>query len=79
MRSHTDAVSSLGSRRPSPAPAERLAPLDQAILGMLLEDIDEDEISRLLGLGPAALDSRRRGMLATLGSITDLRASPVAR
>ena len=58
---------------------ERLAPLDQAILGMLLEDIDEDEISRLLGLGPAALDSRRRGMLATLGSITDLRASPVAR
>ena len=58
---------------------ERLAPLDQAILGMLLEDIDEDEISRLLGLGPAALDSRRRGMLGTLGSITDLRASPVAR
>ena len=38
---------------------ERLAPLDQAILGMLLEDIDEDDISRLLGFGPAALDSRR--------------------
>jgi two-component system response regulator DevR len=58
---------------------ERLEPIDRAILGMLMEAVDEGEIAQRVGLDPLELDARRTEILRVLGPLSDVRAYPSAR
>jgi DNA-binding NarL/FixJ family response regulator len=58
---------------------ERLSPIDRAIVGMLMEAVDEGEIARRVGLDQPELDARRTEILRVLGSLSDVRAYPSAR
>jgi DNA-binding NarL/FixJ family response regulator len=55
---------------------ERLGPLDQSILGMLMNGVPETDISRALDLQPERLDSRRWEMLRVLGALPDRQPMP---
>jgi two-component system response regulator DevR len=57
---------------------DRLGPLDQIILRMLIEGMADDDISRALELSPERLDSRRWEMLRVLGAMPDRRPAPAA-
>jgi DNA-binding NarL/FixJ family response regulator len=50
---------------------DRLGPLDQAILGMLMRGVSEADISRALDLPPERLSHRRWEMLRVLGALPD--------
>lgn len=58
---------------------ERLEPIDRAILGMLMEAVDEGEIAHRVGLDQPELDARRTEILRVLGPLSDVRAYPSAR
>jgi two-component system, NarL family, response regulator DevR len=58
---------------------ERLAPIDRAIVGMLMEAVDEAEIAQRVGLDQPELDARRTEILRVLDPTSDVRAYPSAR
>jgi DNA-binding NarL/FixJ family response regulator len=47
----------------------RLEPNDQAILGMLLQDIAPSEVADALGMSGARLESRRAAIVRTLTTV----------
>ena len=53
----------------------RLEPTDQAILGMLLQDIAPTEIADVLGVSTSRLESRRSAMLGALTSLYPRKGS----